>query len=81
VVGVAAIVGILYVAGCFASRISASRAAAILKNDEPSWRHVLCRPYAGGYWDYNCSVDSRHAGRFSFLVKVNGSGIIDQSAP
>lgn len=81
VVGIGAVIGVLYLAGCFASRISASRAAAILKSAEPSWRRVVCRPYKGDYWDYTCRVETRNAARFSFAVKVDGSGITDQSAP
>ena len=81
VVGVGLVIGVLYLAGCFASRISPSRAAAILKSGEPSWRRVICRSYNGDYWDYTCHVDTRNARVFSFEVKVNGSGIIDQSAP
>ena len=76
-VGLLAVVGVLYLAGCFTSKISASRTAAILRNNEPSYRRVICRPYKGSGWDYTCVVDSSIAGRFTAVVKVNESGIVD----
>lgn len=77
-VGLLAVVGVLYLAGCFTPKISASRTATILKSTEPSYRRVICRPYKGSGWDYICVVDSSIAGRFTTVVKVNGSGIVDE---
>jgi len=69
-------------AACGGHKITASRAAALLKAEEPTWQRVACRPYSGGsYWDYTCRVKSRVASPFSFEVKVDGSRIVDQSAP
>lgn len=78
VVGLLAVAGVLYLAGCFASKISASRTAAILKSGEPTYRRVVCRPSKDRGWDYTCVIDSSIAGRFTTVVKVNGSGIVDE---
>jgi hypothetical protein len=83
-VGIGVGVGILFVAGCFATKISASRTEAILIHEGGgSWNRVRCTPFrgGGGYWDYTCRVQSTIASPFSFEVKVNRSGIVDQSGP
>jgi hypothetical protein len=79
-VAVAFVLGILYLAGSFSTKISATRAAEILRADEPNWKRVACGSGPSG-WDYRCIVHSKSAGVFSFLIRVNGSGITDQSAP
>src|SRR4051794_12740806 len=83
-IGIAVLVGILALGGCFDSKISGLRAAAILKSEGGgTWKKVTCRPWHGtdGYWDYSCHVESTRAQPFSFEIKVNGSGITDQSGP
>jgi len=83
--GIAVLVGILALGGCFNSKINRFRAAAILKATEGAgtWKKVTCHPWHGtdGYWDYSCHVQSTRAKPFSFEIKVNGSGITDQSGP
>jgi hypothetical protein len=74
------VLGTLYLAGCFSTKISATRTAEILRADEPSWKRVACGNGPIG-WDYKCVVHSKSAGVFSFLIRVNGGGITDQSAP
>jgi hypothetical protein len=81
IVAVATLVGVLALAGCFTSKISAARTAAILASRNPSWKRVSCRPYKRTGWDYTCRVDSLRVGRFSFEVTVDGSEITNQSAP
>ncbi len=73
-------IAILFVAGCFNNKISASHAATILRRQEPTWKQVVCHG-VGGYWDYACVVRPRSGAAFSFDIRVNGSGITDQSAP
>ena len=82
--GIAVLVGILALSGCFNSKISGFRAAVILKREGAgTWKKVTCRPWHGtdGYWDYSCHVESTQAEPFSFEIKVNGSGVTDQSGP
>ena len=83
--GMAAVAAILALGGCFNSKISRSRAAAILKKSEGAgtWKKVACVPWRGtdGYWDYACRVESTRARPFTFEIKVSGSGITDQSGP
>jgi hypothetical protein len=82
--GIAVLIIILTLGGCFDSKISAFRAAAILNSEGGgTWKRVTCRPWHGtdGYWDYSCHVESTQAQPFSFEIKVNGGGITDQSGP
>ena len=75
---------VLVLGGCFNSKISRGRAATILKREGGgTWKSVVCKPWHGtdGYWDYACRVVSTRAEPFSFEIKVNGSGITDQSGP
>jgi hypothetical protein len=85
VLGIALVFGVLAVRGNFDSKISRYRAAAILKKQEGAgtWKSVTCRPWhsTDGYWDYSCRVEPMRGARFSFEIKVNGSGITDQSGP
>jgi hypothetical protein len=81
VVGVVSAIGLLFIAGCFTAKISASPTAAILRHDNTSWRRVTCKPYKGDGWDYTCRVVPKGAEPFSFDVSVNGNGITDQTAP
>jgi hypothetical protein len=83
VVGLVLLAGvftILFVAGCFNNKIGASSAATILRRQEPTWKQVVCHG-VGGYWDYACVVRPKSGPAFSFDLRVNGSGITDQSAP
>lgn len=81
----AVLVGVLYLGGCFAAKMSAARTAELLRQKEGAgtWKNVTCRPFSekGSYWDYTCRVESMIARPFSFEVRVSGSGITDQSGP
>jgi hypothetical protein len=82
--GIGVLVGVLALGGCFNSKISSFRAAAILKTEGGrTWTKVTCRRWHGtdGYWDYSCQVESTRTKPFAFEIKVNGSGITDQSGP
>jgi hypothetical protein len=75
----------LAVTGHFSQKITATEAAAILKRTEGGnvWRRISCHAYrgGGGYWDYACNVHGRRIEPFSFDVKVDSRGIVDQSGP
>jgi len=72
---------ILYVGGCFTTKISAARAAAILQREEPSWKSVSCHASTNEEWDYTCVILPASGSRFSLDVRVSRTGVTDQSAP
>jgi len=79
VVAVGIVVAILDLNGCFESKISAARAAALLKERDSAATKVECRGGADG-WDYKCEI-SRSSGSFAIDINVNGSSITSQDAP
>ena len=79
VVAVGIVVAILDLSGCFESKISAARAAALLKARDPDATKVERHAGADG-WDYTCKT-FRSTGSFAIDVNVNGSSITSQDAP
>lgn len=50
---------------------------ALLRNTSAT--RARCFP-VHGYWDYRCALQAP-SGNFAVLVRVNGSAIVEQSAP
>ena len=79
VVGASTALGVLYLAGCFSSKESAS-AAAIQLRAETRAAQVSCHGSPDG-WDYTCRVAYRDGTVMTVNVTVNSHEITDQTAP
>ena len=79
IVAIGVTFGLLYLAGCFTTKLSASAAAKELRASTDAER-VTC---GGGHrgWDYTCKITYRDGHAISVDVKVNATSITHQSGP
>lgn len=79
-VALATLASVLYLAGCFETKINARRTAQLLVAANPAARTASCRGGSHG-WDYTCTIVLRSRKMIVVDVSVDAHNIKSQSAP